>query len=492
MYELIDNKQRLAVRTMDVRITPELAQRLGQPEITGWTVAEMELTANVQRQGADTQPLAVTSKWHGTAVPGVAGAVYQADLFMQTFNMQYSRCDTCTGVGGTGRVVFTPSSTLRNNNNSGSVVATVAGDAMGSSAALYAADIPWYAKFSGNFAPYSNDQHPYLIWNLYRFNADGSVDQIGRSGVKHAFLTLNTACSDDPGDSHILGRGCSDVYSVSNNDSSSSLGPRSEIIPATNQWGRCGSVYDTNCDGVANASGLGSFDQRLTVRESQFSGTPQTGATYLFESWYLAREDVNIYNSMGTTRATFTRNATTWSVGGNDQYKLGPAIDRWVDPAAPGANARSVEVATSEGRVKVAVKATNLGSGRWRYDYAVMNLDFARAVTTGAEPNLRVISNLGLDSISIPVGSATLSDLVFSDGDLDTQNDWVGSIGGGNITWSTTNAASALNWGAMFRFSFVVSQAPVVSGVTLHIATSGSPKTLKAAGLLAPSARWIP
>ena len=181
------------------------------------------------------------------------------------------------------------------------------------------------------------------------------------------------------------------------------------------------------------------------MRESQFSGTPQTGATYLFESWYLAREDVNIYNSMGTTRATFTRNATTWSVGGNDQYKLGPAIDRWVDPAAPGANARSVEVATSEGRVKVAVKATNLGSGRWRYDYAVMNLDFARAVTTGAEPNLRVISNLGLDSISIPVGSATLSDLVFSDGDLDTQNDWVGSIGGGNVTWSTTNAASALN-----------------------------------------------
>ena len=491
MYELIDDKQRLAVRTMDVRITPELAQRLGMPETAGWTVGEMEMTTNVLRQGANT-PLLATPKWHGMAVPSVPGATYQADLFMQTFSMQYSRCDTCTGAGGNGRAVFTPSSTLRNNNNNGSVVATVAGDAMGSSSALYAADIPWYAKFSGNFAPYGNDQHPYLIWNLYRFNVDGSIDQIGRSGVKHAFLTLNTACSEDPGNSHILGRGCSDVYSVSNNDSSSSLGPRSEIIPATNQWGRCGSVYDTNCDGVANGSGYGSFDQRLIVRESQFSGTAQAGATYLFESWYLAREDINIYNSMGTTRATFTRGSSIWSVGGNDQYKLGPAIDRWVNPAAPGANARSVEIATSEGRVKVAVKATSLGGGRWRYDYAVMNLDFARAVTSGAEPNLRVLSNLGLDSISIPVGSATLSDLAFSDGDLDTQNDWVGSIGGGNITWSTAVPGNALNWGTMFRFSFVVSQAPVASGVTLHIATSGTPKSLKAPGLLAPSGRWIP
>ena len=491
MYELIDDKQRLAVRTMDVRITPELAQRLGMPETAGWTVGEMEMTTNVLRQGANT-PLLATPKWHGMAVPSVPGATYQADLFMQTFSMQYSRCDTCTGAGGNGRAVFTPSSTLRNNNNNGSVVATVAGDAMGSSTALYAADIPWYAKFSGNFAPYGNDQHPYLIWNLYRFNVDGSIDQIGRSGVKHAFLTLNTSCSEDPGNSHILGRGCSDVYSVSNNDSSSSLGPRSEIIPATNQWGRCGSVYDTNCDGVANGSGYGSFDQRLIVRESQFSGTAQAGATFLFESWYLAREDINIYNSMGTTRATFTRGSSTWSVGGNDQYKLGPAIDRWVNPAAPGANARSVEIATSEGRVKVAVKATSLGGGRWRYDYAVMNLDFARAVTSGAEPNLRVLSNLGLDSISIPVGSATLSDLAFSDGDLDTQNDWVGSIGGGNITWSTAVPGNALNWGTMFRFSFVVSQAPVASGVTLHIATSGTPKSLKAPGLLAPSGRWIP
>ncbi len=492
MYELIDNKQRLAVRTMDVRITPELAARLGQPLAAGWTVAEMEMTTDVMRQGTDTPQQLGSTKWHGNAVPGVPGATYQADLFMQTFSMQYSRCDTCTGVGGNGRVVFTPSSTLRNNVNNGSAQVTVAGDPLGTSSALYTADIPWYSKFTGNFAPYNNDQHPYLIWNLYRFNADGSIDQIGRSGVKHAFLTLNTACLDNPGDSHILGRGCSDVYSVSNNDSNSSLGPRSEIIPATNQWGRCGSIYDLNCDGAPNASGVGSYDQRLVVRESQFSGAAQTGATYLFESWYLARQDINILNSMGSTRATFTRSGSLWIVGGNDQYKLGPAIDRWVDPAAPGPNARTVRVTTPEGSLKVAVKATDLGGGRWRYDYAAMNLDFARAQTEGAEPNLRVIKAFGFDNFSIPVGSATVTDLVFSDGDLDAQNDWVVSIRDGRLSWTSAVRSNALNWGTMFRFSFIVNQAPVQSAVTLHIAADNTRDVVEAPGLLAPAAVGAP
>ena len=486
MYELVQNKQRLSVRTMDVIITEELARRLGQPEIAGWTIGELGMTANVLRQGADPGQLAGSTKWHGLPVPGQPGATYQADLFMKSFFMQYMRCAGCTGVGGNGSVVFAPSSTLRNNANNGSLQATVAGDPLGTSTALYAADIPWYEKFTGPFAPYANDQHPYLIWNMYRVNANGSIDQIGRSGVKHAFLTLNTSCLDDPGDSHILGRGCEDVYSTSNNDSNNSLGPRSEIIPSTNQWGRCGSIYDTNCDGAVNSSGNGSYDQRLVVNESQFSGAGQTGATYLFESWYLARQDINIYNSMGTVQAGFTRNATTWSVTGNNAYKLGPAIDRWVDPSNPGANARNVEVVTPEGRLKVAVKATSLGGGLWRYDYAVMNLDFARPWTEGAEPNLRVNRALGFDNFGVPVGSATVTDLVFSDGDLVSSNNWTPVIRDGRLTWWSSSRTNALNWGTLFRFSFTINQAPVASAVTLHIAADNSRDLVNVPGVLAP------
>ena len=206
----------------------------------------------------------------------------------------------------------------------------------------------------------------------------------------------------------------------------------------------------------------------------------------MFESWYLAREDVNILNSMGTTRATFTRNSTVWSVGGNDQYRLGPAIDRWVNPAAPGAGATSVQMSSAEGTVKVAAKSTNLGGGLWRYDYAVMNLDFARAQTSGAEPNLRVISNLGLNGFTIPVGSATITDLKFNDGDLDATNDWTASVGGRNVVW-TAPSGNALNWGTMFHFSFIANQGPVKGAFALNVATPGTPAALKGTGMIGPA-----
>ncbi len=487
MYELIDNKQKLSVRTMDLLISPALAQSIGHPEVANWAIADMEMTTDVVRQGALNETPRGSLKWHGNPVPGVPGATYQADLFMQTFNTQYMRCNGCTGAGGNGQVVFAPNSTLRNNVNNGSLVATVPGDPLGTSTALYTADIPWYEKFTGPFPPYANDQHPYLIWNLYRFNADGSIDQIGRSGVKHAFLTLNTSCIENPGDSHILGRGCSDLYSTGNNDANNSLGPRSEIIPASNVWGRCGSIYDVNCDGVQNSSGNGSYDRRLVVRESQFSGAAQTGATYRFESWYLARQDINILNSMASTAASFTRPSTVWVVGGQTNYRLGPVIDRWVDPAAPGANARTTMVSTPEGNVKVAVKAVDLGNGQWRYHYAAMNLDFARARTEGTEPNIRVLSNLGFDYIRIPVDSATVSDFTFSDGDTDAQNDWLAEVRDGRLQFTAATRGNALNWGTMFRFSFTANQAPADGSVFLHIAADNTRETLPVAGLLRPA-----
>ncbi|MCU0762663.1 MAG: hypothetical protein MUF76_06730 [Hydrogenophaga sp.] len=486
MYQLIDNNQRLALRTMDLRITPEMAKRIGHPEVADWAIADVLVTANVLRQGAMPEPR-LSTRWHGLPVPGVPGATYEADLFMTTFNMQYTRCNGCTGAGGNGITVFTPSSTLRNNVNNGTISAVVPGDPLGTSTARYAADIPWHTKFTGNFPPYNNDQHPYLIWNLYRFNADGSIDQIGRSGVKHAFLTINTSCIINPGNSHVLGLGCADVYSVGNNDSNNSLGPRSEIIPATNVWGRCGSIYDTNCDGLANATPNGSFDQRLTVRESQFSGPAQTGATYRFESWYLARQDINVLNSMASVRATFSRPSTVWVVGGNDQYRLGPVIDRWVDPAAPGPNAATTMVTTAEGNTKVAMRATNLGNGLWRYDYAAMNIDFSRPITEGAEPNLRVVRALGFDNFTVPVGAATVSNLVFSDGDLDSANDWMPAIRDGRLTWTAMNRGNALNWGTMFRFSFTSTQAPTAAAVTMHVAADNTREVLRFDNLLAPA-----
>ena len=105
---------------------------------------------------------------------------------------------TCDGPGAdNGEVVFLPSAMLRNSD------------------ALDAAEVPWFAKFappSTSVFPSGIDQHPFLVWNLYRMDPDGALTQIGRSSLKHAFATQNTGCVDSTCNTrhNILGRGCSD------------------------------------------------------------------------------------------------------------------------------------------------------------------------------------------------------------------------------------------------------------------------------------------
>lgn len=493
MYELVDHNRVLSVGAMDMRISKALAERIGRPDVAGWPIADLALTTQVQISGIGAVPLGSSPHWHGDPAPG--GGTYQADLFMQNFQMSYTRCQGCAGSSGTGSVVFTPSSTLKNNVNAGTAQTTIPGQgALGTSTALWAAGIPWYSKFSGNFPPYGNDQHPFLIWNLYRTNADGRLEQIGRSGVKHAWLTTNGNCLDpNDHDSHILGRGCTDTYGTGNNDTSSDLGPRSEIVPASGIWGRCGSIYDPNCNGSnEDAIGNGSYDQRLVVREQQISPTVNPGATYLFESWYLAREDINLYNSMATVSGAPSWSGSQWAPGGGSNYKLGPAIDRWVDPANPGVNARSSELANTEGHAKLAVKVKDLGDGTWRYDYVVMNLDFARAVTEGSTPNIRVVSNKGFDRFALPLPEdAVVSATWFSDGDVNAANDWTVSTTGNQAVWAAPASGNTLDWGTLYSFSMTVNKPPVDSLGELRVAQTGTPGSY-ALSTLGPSDADIP
>ncbi|UXI66785.1 hypothetical protein [Tahibacter amnicola] len=498
MQGLTDAGRRLRASTMDVRISDALARRLGRPFVAGWSVADARLDVAVE--GVDASDWAVPAgepKWPGTPAPG--GNVYQADVFMTAVLGQYRQCHgLCDGPDGEndGTVVVTPSSSLRNNVNDGAFLPTVSGDPDGTSQALYAADIPWYAEFSGSFAPYDNDQHPLLIWNLYRVDAAGRIDQIGRSGTKHAFFTVNSGCLEGGTDNHILNRGCNDTYSVSNNDYPYALSPRSEIVPAQVLWGRCGATDDPDCDNVNNAPSNPSPAYRLTVRESQCSGAATAGALFFLESWYLVRDDVDVENTMGSTPVFFQWNPPgPWSVVNGSNYRLGPAINRWVDPSAAGPNLRNVAIATAEGRSRIAAKVTSLGGGQWRYDYAVMNLDFARAVTTGtpghvddADPamRLRVVHNFGYDAfaVSLPAGVVPTA-ISFSDGDTDPANDWTSTAASFEVRWSapanpspppmTPPVSHSLDWGVLFRFSFIANTGPADTGVGLHIAQAGTP-----------------
>lgn len=522
MYAIGEGGRTIDVQTMDLRIHADLARRLDKREITDWVVAQMRMNLNVVAQdGNYINVIQGEPVWPGTIVPGVTPeARFEADVFMLSFQGQYSRCTptwpaaggSCDGPAGAtdGYAVFTPSSTLRNNVNNGTQEPTVAGDPNGTSSALYTADVAWYRKFTAARPPYDNDQHPNLIWNLYRIDANNRIEQIGRSGVKHAFVTTNSGCSSGPGSGGttgaILGRSCSDTYGTGNNDSNNDLGPRSEIIPATVEWGRCGSIFDPECDLTSNTNGGNtSYSQRMITRESQLNA----GGTYLMESWYLVREDVNIYNTMASRPVTFNF-GTSWSLTNGTPQLLGPVINRWVSPTTSNPNQKNVEIASPEGHTRVAVNVVDLGNGTWRYDYAVMNFDFARAVTQGTgkysddtDPAMRfrVIHNFGFDRFSVPLpDGVTVSSLEFNDGELDAANDWSATTTGGSVTWSapanpspppsTPAVLNPLNWGTMFRFSFIANQAPTAADIDLHVAQSGAPASYTAA-VLAPAAPFV-
>ena len=511
MFKLKDQGRTLEVETADIRVTPELADRLGAPEAANWSIGTIAMDTQVYIQGSGSPQDACnqassTYPWPGNAVPGVGGATYQADLFMMSFDAQFMRCQGCDGPGGNdGSMVFAPDSSLINNVNDGTAAPTVPGDPLGTSTALYAGNIAWNEMFSGdpptyNY-PYKNDQHPFLIWNMYRINADGSIEQIGRSGVKHAFLTVNYDCQGTCYDYNSNGRGCQDTYATGNNDSSSDLGPRSEIVPASGLWGRCGSIWDPDCSGQYHSNGNNSYSQRLQTHESQVDPAVNAGATYKFESWYVARDDINIYNSMATLSVIphYNSGSHSWSLNSQSGYRLGPAIDRWVDPASPPANAMNTELASSEGHVKVAVKATDNGNGTWTYNYAVMNLDYARAVVQSAPasggPDPRVVSNKGFDSFSIPLpAGATVAATQFRNGTLDSASQWGVNVGSDSVTWSTHARTGVpvpvapkrptLDWGTLYSFSITVNKAPGSGSSSLHVATSGTPSAYSVATLV--------
>lgn len=496
MHELLDDPPSFTIGSSDIRISDQLARRLGAPWAAGLAIAELQLDAPVVLRGSgDLRPASNQITWDGDPAPD--GGTYQNDIFMLSTYAQFSRCQGCTGNNGSGTMVITPSATLKNNVNEGSLNPTVAGDPLGTSSVRWTATIPWYQKFTAPSPPYYNDQHPYLVWNLYRTNPDGSLEQIGRSGVKHAYLTTNGSCLDsNDHHNHALGRGCTDTYSVSNNDYTQGMTSRDEILPGPGLWGRCGSVFDPNCDGIQDTAPGDSYSHRMLVNESQVSPTANPGATYLFESWYVARRDMDIYNSMSTKNTTLSWTGSAWNVGTTGE-RLGSAIDRWFGDGEqavlnprnprlkpPGDHKMISEVVEGDQHAKVAVKVSRQPDGKWRYDYAVMNFDFAFAELQGSSPNLRIVSSQGFDGFALETASAaSVESPVVRDGDLDAGNDWSYGTSANGVAWSATGGRT-LRWGELYSFTIVSTKRPVSGTATLRADGASRPKAFPVATLV--------
>lgn len=432
-FELDPLKGRLLVFNIDLRIGRDLAARLGAPELEGMAVGVMAIEARLVVPGG--RPAAPAPAASVAGVPGCGDWSGQQDVaLINVPTVGQAERDTVNG-----RVGITPSASLKN---------------------VGSANVPWFTKFSGNHAPYNNSQHPFLVWSLYRV-AGGRIEQLGLSDVKHAFLTINLnctagACTDD----HILGVGCEDVYGEGNNEDEFGLSFRSEVTAHTGAWESQGSHFDQDNNNTQDHPPENPdppFTHRLMVAESDLQ-TP--GATYFIEAWYVVRDDVNIFNSMGYRRVTpsFNSGSGAWSFGLPNVFVQGSALGAWVDPNNPGSANATTGVDTGEGHLRLAVKTVDLGGGSWRYDYALVNHDFDRQV----------------GSFSIPLDGAAATAAYFRDLDALPGNDWQVSVSPAAITWTRT-AGAGLDWGAAYNFGFVSDQAPTAGNAGFTPVEAGSP-----------------
>ncbi len=467
-----DGGTRAEWRHFDVHVGPALAQRLGDARLIGVPIGSallhVELTSAAKAIDSCVAP----------NFPNTGN--FQVDVALSAIDGADAICNSaCTGAGAANaRVKLTPSAKLQG---------------------VGSADVPWYQKFmtSPHGYPYpGNDQHPYLVWAVYRIDADGRIEQLARSGVKHAFFSSNEYPAGGAGcgcgGANVLWAGCTDTYGWSTNDSSAFLAPRAEIIPSRGQWGRCGSLRDADCNGSEDGPFIPNFDLRAVVLESELVPALHPGAQWFIEAWYVVRDDINVDNSFGHRRIFPRWIAPTgkwmldfFEVAGGSwlPFVPGPVIDAWVAPGTTTAARMSREAVAVDGRVRLAVRVADLGGGRWRYDYALMNIDHTRPHTQGSEPNLRVLANPGPTAFVLPLSPFAVAFADTHDGDLDAGNDWTVERTATTLRFNAPVGAS-MPWGALFRHSIVSNLPPIAGDAAIQPGGEGASAALVIATLV--------
>lgn len=446
---------RLAWRHMNLRVLPEAAAALGEPALADVVLGVFEVDGPTALAPKGNVNCRADVRWPSAEHPAdIALTAIDHVAALRCRVCHGDSCGACTPSSQDGSVVVAPDARLVN---------------------VGASDVAWWLKFSAPSPPYGNDQHPLLVWSLYRIDADGALVPLGSSAVKHAFYAQNDFCSC-AGDS-ILYRGCSDLYSASTNDAASALGPRSEIAPRDTIWGRCGSVFDPDCDGIENADGYATrpYERRLVVGEAELLPALHPGAEYWIEAWYVARDDSNLDNSFARRRVLPTKHPNgAWTFPVQGALEAGPMVTRWVDPAAPTATTRSHRIDVAEGRLQLAVRVDQLADQRWRYRYALMNLDYADADFSGTLPNtLRLVAQRGARGLALPASPCTAAAIHWRDGDGDAGNDWTATPGAPLQLVAPT--PEGLGWGRMATLELLSTRPPEDGTLALSLGNAAEP-----------------
>lgn len=320
----------------------------------------------------------------------------------------------------------------------------------------------------------SDPRHPVIAQNLFRLK-DGRIEQIGMAWLKHGFASTNSescGCNcDDPGTFRLLGPGCSDTYDSTLNGEQFTMGPRSEVNAFTGEF-----PYPPSNQGNGNA-----IYKRLQAEVADIDPALNPGALYYAETQYVALDDAMFGNQANNTSyrpVTFSFSGGRWrlsTTGSTVQQKAAIQAWRTADPTVT----ETEVLIPDEGRLIVSAKATDLGDGTHRYEYAVYNQYSDRSVGafTVPLPASATVSNIGFH------------DVAYHSGEPYSGTDWVGTRVGDTIVWATeTHAANpnanAIRWGTTYNFRFDADVAPTTGDATLGLFKPGTPESVTASTIV--------
>jgi hypothetical protein len=325
----------------------------------------------------------------------------------------------------------------------------------------------------------SNAIRPLMSQELYRLKtytdarsgvAYQRLEQIGQGWVKWIAVPgggTNSTCGTciNSGAFATMGVNCADVYSSGFN-SPSGMAKRSQINATTGYF-----TGTTRGGGTDEAA----INTRLQVPVADITNQP-ADTKYIVESVHLLPHDASYVRPGQTVAINALNNASSQEIalnggvgtpalapGGTQQI---PAVQRWwqldpsvtlvtadhddtpnPDPRWPGTFIRS--------RFYIGAKVTDLGDGRYRYEYAVYNLNSDRSA--------------GRFSIPLPM-SAQITDFSFKhapyhSGEAISNTPWTFAKAGNRLTFATEDfarnaSANAIRWGSLYNFGFTTNVAP--------------------------------
>ncbi len=418
--------------TGNLLISPILAHNLRSPQAIGHVLATIELSASIEEADPNNHsPSVSTDAEQGTSQPvlGSASGAIGPDVIVGDIpSVKY--WGATSGIAGIS--IGTTSCNI--------------GDVQ----------LNWI---------FNDANHPVIAQSMYRLKND-RFEQIGLSWLKHGFFAQSgTLCSGpglcigDPTGTH-LGPGCSDVYSVSLNGQQNFLGPRAPVNPHTGTF-----PFPFTAPPTSPTIG-----RRLQVHVADLDISLNSGARYFVEGQYVAKDDSEAghqNNNASYREISIIQAGSVFAFPmSGATVRESPVIRAWGDNDASVIET-DIQI-FNEGLLLLSAKVSDLGTGFWRYEYALQNLNSEQACRAFQIPIVSgaIVQNLGFHDVDYHSGEAF-------DG-----TDWNATVASGSIEWATGSFqanpnANALRWGTLYNFRFDANVPPAPTLVTLDLFKPG-------------------